>query len=64
MTTAADLYPRPGEFERLIEDAEENAKGIWEEEFTESMRSRFDRHGVHMQVSILQVEKLEQIASR
>lgn len=64
MSAAADLYPRPGEFERLIADAEANARGAWEEEFTSSMRFRFERHGTAMPVTTNQVEKLEQIASR
>lgn len=64
MSTAADLYPRPGEFERLIEDAERNARGNWEDEFTSSMRFRFKRHGTAMPVTTNQVEKLEEIAGR
>lgn len=64
MNTAADLYPRPGEFERLLSDAERNARNGWEEDFTDSMRVRFDQYGDQINLTIRQVEKLEQIANR
>lgn len=60
----ADYYPRPGEFERLLIDAERRASTNWEEDFTSSLRFRFERHGVEMFLTGKQVEQIERIANK
>ena len=57
--TVSDL---DDDFEELLDQAESEASGQWEEQFVEDMRSRFDEYGPRMFISDKQVEILQRIA--
>lgn len=64
MSIVSDLYPKPGEFERLLNDAEAGAKTDWDEEFVSDMKARFERFGTQLFISARQDEQLERIANQ
>lgn len=57
--TVADL---DFDFEDALSEAEDRAKGAWEEQFVSDLRDRFDEYGSRMYVSDKQVEVLRRIA--
>lgn len=59
--TVEELYDRVEEFSALLAAAELHASGAWEEEFVESLRANFKRHGPRTLLSPHQQKKLEQI---
>lgn len=50
------------DFEDLLAEAENNAKGSWEEEFCDGIRDKFDEYGDKMYLSERQEEILQRIA--
>jgi len=64
MSTVAKIYPKPGEFDRLLLDAERGARGAWEQDFVSSLVVRFEEHKSQTYLSSRQVEVLERIAGR
>lgn len=59
--TMEELYDRVEEFSALLAAAELHASGAWEDEFVESLRANFKRHGPRTLLSPHQQKKLEQI---
>ncbi|MCO7503166.1 MULTISPECIES: hypothetical protein [unclassified Pseudomonas] len=59
--TVEELYDRVEEFSALLASAELHASGAWEDEFVESLRANFKRHGPRTLLSPHQQKKLEQI---
>lgn len=59
--TVEELYDRVEEFSALLAAAELHASGAWEDEFVESLRANFKRHGPRTLLSPHQQKKLEQI---
>lgn len=64
MSAVADLYPKPGEFERLLEDAENGMHSQWDETFIEDLKDRHARYGSQLELSTRQVEQLERLANQ
>ena len=63
MSKVSELYPKPGEFERLLRDAQIGARTDWDEEFVSDMKARFERFGDDLFLSARQDEQLERIAN-
>ena len=59
--TVEELYDRVEEFSALLAAAELHASGAWEDEFVESLRANFKRHGPRTLLSPHQQKKLEQL---
>ena len=59
----SDIY-LDGEFSRLLDLAETNADGSWEEDFIQDMEDRFGKFGSRMLLSAKQQEILERISER
>lgn len=63
MSTVADLSD-PTEFEDLLTEAASASLSVWEMDFVDDLRERFDQYGERMFLSERQLEWLEQIARR
>lgn len=50
------------DFEDLLSEAESNARGAWEEDFTDGVRDKFDEYGDRMYLSDRQEDVLKRIA--
>lgn len=64
MSTVTELYKRPGEFARLLADAEAAAHRGWDEDFVTDLKDRFQRFGGETFLSARQAEQLERIANQ
>lgn len=64
MSTITDHYNSVEDFETTLNAAEANADTDWEEEFTESIRERFEQWGERMYLSESQADHLERIAGK
>lgn len=64
MSKVSDLYQKPGEFERLLQDAESGARTDWDEAFVSDLKARFERFGDNLFLSARQDEQLERIANQ
>lgn len=62
MSTVAELYPDPDDFEDLLSEAEGSADSNFEIEFTSDMRERYEQYGKIMFLSPKQHEVLLRIA--
>lgn len=49
------------DFERLLRDAESQAKSEWEQGFVGDMNERYEEHGGSMFITDRQIETLERI---
>jgi hypothetical protein len=56
--TVSDLYD---DFEDVLDIAESNARGAWEEQFVDDLRAKFDEYGERMFLSDRQNEVLQRI---
>ena len=57
-----DVYTKV-EFEDLLDEADDNASGRWDENFVSDIRGRYDEHGIRMFLSEKQDEILQKIAN-
>lgn len=64
MSTVAELFSKPGEFERLLADADSGTRTQWDETFVEDLTDRFEQYGDRMVLSTRQLEQLERIANQ
>lgn len=62
MSKVRDSYDER-EFKDILDAAEDNASGNWEETFVSDMRDKFDEYGLSMFLSDKQQEILERIAN-
>lgn len=60
---AKDVFDCESDLEDLIDEADGNAVGYWEEEFVSDMRDKFDEYGLRMFMSDKQKDILDRIAS-
>lgn len=52
------------DFEALLEDARQNARSEWDEDFITDLYDRWTKFGTDMFLSALQQEQLERIAGQ
>ena len=62
MTKVRDLYDET-EFQDILDSADENASGAWEQSFVSDMQEKFDEYGLSMFISDKQQEIIERIAN-
>jgi hypothetical protein len=62
MTKVRDLYDEI-EFQDLLDEADDNASGSWEQTFVSELRTKFEEYGTGMFISDKQDEILNRIAN-
>lgn len=63
MSRVSDLFKDVAAFERLLNDAESEARRGWDEDFVIEMKEKFEEYGAGMFLSERQLEQLERIAN-
>ena len=57
-----DIYTKI-EFDELLDEADNNSDGTWEENFVMDIHDRYEEHGMKMFLSVKQNEILSRIAN-
>lgn len=52
------------DYEDLLDDAEDHAESVWENDFVADMRDRYEQYGDSTFVSYEQLDKLREIAEK